>query len=554
MTFVGYSWGNLFLSFFGEEDYKNYLSEVSGYTGSQLPVNAMEFRDGSTLSAAMMMNSSPGTPQREMYLLLTCERTNEWCSLMSLNKYKATAGVNIFSRPLVYITDAPTVGSKFSKSDVVTFLRRLGKDPAAANVEHCWFLSNSCGELIDANDTSKYSKIVNSGITLALDEEVKLTSKSGEYLAYAISLYDSLQTESQSGRKKLYDRYLSYVIKYMAPSNLSYHTPEVNPLLTGLLYDMCDHDNVYVSEYVTNLNSFRSSFLEKYLPSVNDFWEYDFLQPAPDERLIFPLDDFDLVSKIPSLNINDSTVLLGGRLKYVESIFTHQFGDDLDGVIDAVLQQSNPSIKRETLWVALFTYYGVYRTAKTRIVPRPEVFTFPPGYPSELTCEVNFSTVEKYFSDLQTKAGNSNVRRNFMGAHASEAFRTYKALGIGFPPVSALNIPEKYGYLNVDYYKQAKVDHLTDEEATILKEVSRDVDAKCTRRLVNSNPVNKSINKDAIRTAKRLPTGIISRRVLPSPTSKLLSDLRKNTEWATTLRRNTDRATSQYPHHPTRLR
>nr|BBK15491.1 p64 [Carnation yellow fleck virus] len=243
---------------------------------------------------------------------------------------------------------------------------------------------------------------------------------------------------------------------------------------------MCFEYNTLKSTYLKNIDSFND-FLHMYLPLLSEVFILGWDNPAPDVRLLFELQPSELLLKIPTVNIHNSTFLFRNKLGLLESYFEDDSNESLRAKIDSLLQQDNPELGLAQRWIGFHCYYGEYRTAKTRKVKRADVYKLP-KIVGDYT--INMTNVEEFFSELQKNMPSISVRRRFCGSLATEAFSIFKKFGIGFPPITRLNVPIKYSYLNVDYYRYVKRSGLTSDELTILSNIEFDVAEMCCEKEV----------------------------------------------------------------------
>nr|CAA51859.1 unnamed protein product [Beet yellows virus] len=483
-TPANYYWGELFRRFFGGREWKNLMSEAASV---RRPVYARDFRfsNGEVLSRKIFSDSTGESFVREFSLLLTFPKTYEVCKLCGVAMEQALSGMNRLSDYNVSelnVVDVKTVGCKFNIQTVTEFVKKLNGNLAEPSlVEHCWSLSNSCGELINPKDTKRFVSLIFKGkdVIESTDEAI-VSSSYLDYLSHCLNLYETCNLSSNSGKKALYDEFLKYVIAYLETSDLEYHSPSDNPLVAGVLYDMCFEYNTLKSTYLKNIESF-DCFLSLYLPLLSEIFSMNWEQPAPDVRLLFELDTAELLLKIPTINTLDSTFLYKNKLRYLESYFEDDSNELIKVKVDSLLTRDNPELKLAQRWVGFHCYYGVFRTAQTRKVKRDAEYKPCPAL-GEFT--INMSGVEEFFDELQKKMPSVSVRRRFCGSLSHEAFSIFKRFGVGFPPITRLNVPVKYSYLNVDYYRHVKRAGLTQDELTILSNIEFDVAEMCCEREV----------------------------------------------------------------------
>ncbi|BCR37035.1 p61 [Soybean leaf crinkle mottle virus] len=476
---AGYSWGTLFKKFYGEPDWKNYLSKAQGSYKPSL-TNGINFLNGDKVSSTSIYNARSGTFEYELGLLRYSEKLFGWAKIVesdidSILKYINDPGA--FSHDEYVEVDVKSVGCRFTVDNVKEYLKT--QEPSV--IEHAWSLSNSCGELINPDDTSRFIELTFKNQDLITSTEAKVDNKISDYLVYCLTMYDASKKKSGLAKTQLYESYVKNVRRYLENTDLYYNKPNDNPLLSGMLYDMCSEYNIYSSSYKKNLEDFKV-FTRQYLPLIEDVFEFSWLSPSEDERLLFEIEPYEILTEVPTMSIIDSTVVLDSKLKYLESYHENDPITAIEDKLEAIMVSSNPEISRDKLWISFFLYYGEYRTASSRVNPRPSVYKVPDRVGN---WEVNFSQVEQFFDKLQRNSPSVSVRRRFCGAKAHESFVVFKTFNIGFPPITRLNVPQKYSYLNVDYYKFANRSYLSEDELIILSNVAKDIDTMCVERTIS---------------------------------------------------------------------
>nr|BDT53072.1 62 kDa protein [wheat closterovirus 1] len=498
--FPNYTWGSLFRRFYGARKCTEYLSNAlasyPGYSGGDY-----QFSDGSMFTARDLSESRPGTAAREFAVLVYSDRIYDWIKLNNTSLKYAYYKLN---QPAEYTegdsidADPKSVGCKFSTETIKSLLVAAGRtNPPNSLVEHCWSLSNSCGDFIDPSDISRFKKITFGEPPDHDEDEVNVGTRVGNYLAHCINLFDKSLTESNKGRTTMLESFAVKIREYYASSDLLYNKPTDNILLTGVIYDFLVHNNVSLSTYKADVDNF-TVFLNSYAPLVAEIWDFKWNSPPPDIKLLFEFTAQDLHVSLPYYNINDAKIVIGNTLRFVESVVQAGPLSGLKSRVSAVLSKDNPSASEEDLWAAFHCYYGIYRTGQTRKVPRPLRFTTPLQLGAR---KFDFSGVESLFDKLQKDLPDINVRRQFCGSLADEAFEVFRNHGIALPRISTLNIPVQYGYLNVDYYKHVPAQKLSSEERVILANINKNVDEIC----VNRNISTHKTKTDAKVT--RFPTG-----------------------------------------------
>lgn len=447
------------------------------------------FFDGSSYTARDLKESAPGTPAKEFVVLIHSDNIYGWIGINNTSKKYAYSKLNqpsAYSSGEIIDVDAKSVGCKFTPERVKDELsRRYRGTPTNALVEHCWSLSNSCGEFVDPSDVGRFKKLTFGDETLHTDEDVSVGTRVGNYLAHCINLFDKSLTESNKGRTVMFEAYAKKIREYYKTSDLMYSKPTDNILLTGVIYDFLSHYNVSLSTYKSDTDNF-GIFLGSYAPLIGEAWEFTWSSPPPDVKLMFEFTAQDLHVSLPYYNTNDAKIIIANTLRFVESVVERGPLTGLKEYISAILAKDNPSLSGEDLWSAFHCYYGIYRTGRTRAIPRPLYFVTPVQLGS-LT--VNMSGVEKHFSKLQESEPNINIRRQFCGSLAGEAFAVFRHNKISLSAISTLNIPINYGYLNVDYYKHVPASVVNDEEKVILSSIHKNVDQLCVDRNLSTNTV-----------------------------------------------------------------
>ncbi|UNN55313.1 ORF5 [Cnidium closterovirus 1] len=322
-----------------------------------------------------------------------------------------------------------------------------------------------------------------------------------------MSIFERSKLPSLAGETHMFDDWLKYVVKYYSKSDLLYAKKEDNPLLTGLVYDFLRSNNVFLSTYSINQKNFQK-FLEKVAPVITQTWDFSFREDPIDYRLLFDFSLPDLVDKdLLILNVSDMTVVMGSKLKYMEPLVQDSAFIELQEIVGAIMADENPGVEDGTLWICFHCYYGIYKTARSRVVPRPRVFVPPFQVKSG---PIKFEKLEKFFDDLQKKTPDVSVRRQFCGFLGADAIRVFKRLGMAFPTIAPIKIPDEFGYLNVDYYKRIPTSGLNQEELAILSDVQKSVDVMCLERVTNNRrgtalrPLKYKIVDKSVRLNRRV--------------------------------------------------
>ncbi|QCW05661.1 p60 protein [Alcea rosea virus 1] len=476
--------GELFCRFYGQEDWKDYLNKAT--TLPLVPqTKNFKFKNGFTLKAGDINNSAPGSFEREFALLLASENFYGWLSKSGLDPQSGFSTVNTgedldkCEEPFIDV-DAKSVGCRFPISEITS---RLGANTDQDLIEHCWSLSNSCGEFINPNDVNRFKEITFDRHS-ELDKLESVHSKVVDYLSHCLMLVDMSRLPSFRGETNMMDKMLSKCLAYYEPSNLTIPTGNCNDLLRGVIYDFIKEKSAYVSSYSNNIKNFIT-FLASYAPVIEEIWFFQWVGDPPDYRLLFDFTLTDLTDdRLPLLNLNDMQVVIGSQTKYLENVLIDTDIKLMREYVSSLLVKANPTLNLGLLWCAFHCYYGTYRTAVKRKVARPLIYKPP----FQLTTEpVDFSLVESFFDKVQTGRMNVNVRRQFCGKLGAEAIMCFKRLRVGFPKISALNVPGEYSYLNIDYYKHIPDKGISDEEKLILCNLRDSVNEMCVNRALNVN-------------------------------------------------------------------
>lgn len=479
-----------------------------------LKFESITFYDGSSLTSAELSAARSGTAEYEIALLIFSDSITKWSEKLERSIYRGLNQINnhsIYAETELEVTDVKTIGCKFTISAVESF---MGGRASAAQVEHCWSLSNSCGELINPNDTARFIQLVFKDKAVTEQAQVNTSGSVSDYLVYCLQLYDNSKKKSNAGRTQLMESYVSFIRDFFQHSDLYYRSPLDNPLLTGVLYDLCIEHNVLRGSYLKNLDNFRL-FKQTYLPMIDDIFDYSWELYAPDERLLFPIEPYEIIKEVPTMSVIDANVVLSNKLVYLDSYLENNSILALEKKIISILCRDNEGTDEGALWAAFFCYYGTYRTARQRVVKRPDTYELDGIFSKPIV----MSGVELFFDELQKRIPDVSLRRRFNGAKAGEAIAVFKKLGISFPPITRLNVPSKYSYLNIDYFKQANCLGLTEEEKIILSNIAKDVDMMCAERIssVKGKPI-----------AQRNGKAINSAKIRTLPTNTLVRDLWKN--------------------------
>ncbi|AAW32896.1 CPh [Mint virus 1] len=481
-------YGELFCRFYGSQHWEEYLNKASSLP-LQRQSEDYRFDNGEVLSVNELNSTQPGSCEREFVILLTSEIIYKWCSVCGLDVKMGMSTVNTgrdlnFSKDPFISVDVKSTGCKFPMNDIKTFLGTKGDDIELA--EHCWSLSNSCGEMIDPSDISRFK-----AITFRSDSESKseavTSSRVIDYLSHCLSIVDMVSLPSQKGEKRMLDKVFEKYLTYLGSSTLVTNGCCDNPLMKGVVFDFVRENAAYLSTYANNIKNF-SIFSATYMPVIEDTWHFKWNETPPDFRLLFDFTLTDLTDKsLPLLNVNDMQVVLGSQVKYVENVLMDVDILSMRDYIYALMKKSNSWADESTLWAAFHCYYGTYRTAISRVVSRPLLYVPPP----QLTTRViDFSTVENLFDTLQKRKPDTNIRRQFCGKLGVEAIACFKALKLSFPKICTLNVPLEYGYLNIDYYKHIPGRNLSDEERLILCNIKDSVNEMCLNRALSTEKRN----------------------------------------------------------------
>ncbi|UQR78692.1 p62 protein [Thesium chinense closterovirus 1] len=482
-SFPNYTWGSLFRSFYGDPDWKDFLTETLK-EGLPTVNDDYTFADGTMLEARVMNTSISGSASYEFRALLHSESIFMWskkCGLLPNSSFSEINNFHKYSRNVFTEVNVKSVGCRFTLDDIrASYLNETGRVPDNETLEHSWSLSNSCGVFVNPSNTERFKKLVFGGES-ATDKISEVSNTVSEYLSHCLTLVDKYKNDALSGQRKMFSFFVNKIIEHLSSTDLQYSTETDNALLTGIIYDYILAHDAYEGDYASNVAHFRI-FLERFLPFIEDTFKFVWVRTPKDFRLLFKFDIADLVKdKLNFSNINDSIVILGPHLKRLENVMSEDVLNSIQDRIAVILESANPNLDGGVLWAAFFCYYGTYRTGMTRVVPRPRLYKPPPQLTSLV---VDMGGVEDMFNDVQSKNMNINVRRQFCGLNGGLAINCYKAYGIRFPTVCNLAIPDELGYLNVDFYKRIPNGDLSDEERLILCNVNRSVDEMCVNRMV----------------------------------------------------------------------
>nr|AHA85423.1 ORF6 [Carrot yellow leaf virus] len=496
--FAGHSWGCLFKRFYGVPVWKDYLSNTASSNATYV-LNTYRFSSGHSISASDVAKAGRSSAVYEFYLLLKSETIYKWCETCGIGIQTAFSdydtNVNSFRSNMLIDVDVKTVGCRFSLSDLEVALRP--SHPLEIRdktfLEHCWVLSNSCGEIIDPLDIKRFKSITfgDSNTLGKTDETLMIGSSVGDYLSHCLTVLARSKLPSSAGETKMKDDWLGHCITYFSATDLNYSSKEKIPLLTGIIYELIDQHKMFLSSYANNVKNF-SVFLGKIVPTIESIWTFKWLKKPTDHRLLFEFSLSDLnKSASQVLSLNDMTVVLESKLNLLERVIHHSNIDSLKEVVDAILKDENPNIDGETLWICFHCYYGQHRTAAERVQARPEYYEPPFSLKkADSKLKISFIGVEKLFTTLQGQNPGINVRRQFCGRVSHEAIFVFKKMGLRFPTIANVVIPPELAYLNLDYYKWVDTSQLKTEEEDVLAKLHREVDAYCTARLVSTRGGN----------------------------------------------------------------
>nr|ABB90535.1 63 kDa protein [Grapevine leafroll-associated virus 2] len=493
-----HSWESLFKKFYGEADWKKYLSKsIAAHSADVKNLPDTQLYGGRIVKKSDFESAAPRSFEQELGLFILSERDVGWGKMCGMTVEEAAYQLtNPNAFPIVAEKcdpDVKTEGQKYSMEDVENFMRLSNLDTSDRTlVEQCWSLSNSCGVLINPDDKERFVSLTFKNNELINDSSnANIDCRVSDYLVYAMSLFNQRAQKSQAGNISLYEKYCAHIRKYLESTDLFFTSPDRIPLLTGILYDFCKEYSVFYSTYKRNVDNFRF-FLANYMPLISDIFVFQWLKPAPDVRLLFDISAAELTLEVPTLSLVDSQVVIGHILRFVESYTADPAIDALEEKLDAIMKLDNPHLSTAQLWVGFFCYYGEFRTAQHRVVPRPDVYKTPESVGG---FEINMKNVERFFDKLQRELPSVSLRRQFNGARAYEAFKVFKGGNISFKPISRLNIPREFWYLNVDYFRHANRSGLSDEEILILNNISIDVRKLCAERACSTLPSAKRFSK-----------------------------------------------------------
>nr|QBZ78520.1 p63 [Grapevine leafroll-associated virus 2] len=493
-----HSWESLFKKFYGEADWKKYLSRsIAAHASEVKNLPDTQLYGGRIVRKTDFESAEPRSFEQELGLFILSERDVRWSAMCGITVEEAAYEL---TNPRAYaysgekcVPDVKTEGQKFSMEDVKSFMLRSNLDVGdKVLTEQCWSLSNSCGVLVNPDDKERFVALTfrNNADLISDQGTANVECRVGDYLVYAMSLFNYRSQKSQSGNVSLYEKYCEYIRTYLQNTDLFFNTPERIPLLTGILYDFCKEYNVFYSTYKRNVDNFRF-FLTNYMPLISDIFVFQWLKPAPDVRLLFEINAAELTLEVPTLNLIDSQVIIGHVLRYVESYTADPAIDAMEDKLEAIMKSNNPRLSTAQLWVGFYCYYGEFRTAQQRVVRRPDTYKTPDSVGG---FEINMKEVEEFFSKLQRELPNVSLRRQFNGAKAYEAFKVFKNGKISFKPISRLNVPKEFWYLNIDYFRHANRTGLSEEEVLILNNISIDVRKLCAERATSTQPSAKRLS------------------------------------------------------------
>nr|WIL96196.1 P60 [Carrot closterovirus 3] len=485
--FNNHYWGCMFKKFYGEPVWNDYFTKMIERTKKVTERN-FRFSSAATISNLDVEWSFEQSAGREFFLLLDSENVYHWLATCEVTPETAFSDYDIDCLPYtngpMITVDVKAVGCKYTLENLREQLSAENPVEAKDNefLEHCWVLSNSCGQVVNPLNVKRF-KHLTFGENATVPEEPTVGSSLSDYLSHCMTVLERSKLPSCAGETKMKDDWLGYCVKYLATTDLGYNRKEDNPLLTALLYELIETHHIYVSSYAKNIKNF-AFFIDSALPTIDLIWDFRWLQRPRDHRLLFEFSMSDASDAVnPSLSLNDLTVVLSSKLVLLEKMIHDSNIVMLKGIVGAILMEDNPDLDEGLLWICFHCYYGEYRTASTRIVPRPQVYTPP----FQLTfSKVVMTGVEGFFTQLQNKNPNVNIRRQFCGRFALEAFSIFKRLGLAFPQLASVNVPPELGYLNVDYYKWVDTSKLTEKEVSVLTTIHKRVDRMCVDRLVNT--------------------------------------------------------------------
>nr|WIL96186.1 P60 [Carrot closterovirus 2] len=495
--FANHYWGCMFSKFYGQPVCEDYFSKTSASIGNVTDFT-YTFSSGAVLTRSDVERSRRNSPEREFFLLLESEKIFEWCKICELTPEGVFADYDLNCLPegkgnLIDV-DAKTVGCKYSLDDLREQLRAKHPIEVRDNeyLEHCWVLSNSCGEVVDPLDVKRF-KHLTFGENFSSRTEPLIGSSLSDYLSHCLTVLERSKLPSATGETRMKDDWLAFCVEYLSNTDLNYKRKEDNPLLTALLYEVIEKHHLYVSNYAQNVKNF-SFFLNNALPTIEIIWEFRWLKKPRDHRLLFEFTMSDASDGVlPTLNLNDLTVILSEKVVRLERLIHDSNIIMLKGIIGAILMEENPEADEGFLWICFHCYYAQYRTAVTRVVPRPKIYS-PPFQVS--FSRVVMAGVEEFFTQIQSKHPGINVRRQFCGRMAIDAFMVFKRLGLCFPTLASVVVPPELRYLCVDYYKWVDSSKLNDKETSVLTTIHKSVDRMCIDRLVNTRGAS------ALRTPK----------------------------------------------------
>lgn len=474
--------------------WKDYLSKTAASSADFKPTTFV-FSSGCSLSEADMGGAGRNSPEYEFLLLLKSETIFNWCKMCEVRIQTAFSDFdsnlsNVSSDVLINV-DSKTVGCRFSLKDLEEKLRLTHPVEVRDKsfLEHCWVLSNSCGEVIDPLDVGRFKSLTfgKNAVSGEKNDDLVIGSSVGDYLSHAYTILERSKLPSSAGETRMKDDWVACCILYLSGTDLGYDSKEKNPLLTALVYELVETHHFYLSSYARNVKNF-SLFLEKITPTIQSLWKFSWIRKPVDHRLLFDFSLSDLNSaSAPLLSLHDMTVVLASKLVTLERLVHDSNVLAIRDVVDAILLEDNPSVDEGLLWIAFHCYYAQYRTAATRVQSRPDIYHLP-----LLTDRrpIVMRGVEKFFTTLQNNYPGMNVRRQFCGRMGSEAIALFKRLNLRFPEIAHVSVPMELAYLNLDYYKWINTSNLSTDEISILSKLQLGVDSYCISQLASNNGGN----------------------------------------------------------------
>ncbi|AYA22227.1 61 kDa protein [Blackcurrant-associated closterovirus 1] len=478
-TAPSYYWGDLFKVFYGAEESNEFLSKAEANFDSNVLTWNHKKNNGTEVSKAHMLEATGNTILRELCLLHFSVHLNGIARLCGVRVSSALKGIECYTTedlkpiPLVNINSKFEAGCKFSLNAVGQHITDRPFGSGKAYVQHFWALSNSAGVLIGPKDVLKYKATVFKD-TLGSKEKVEIVTKLKSYLAFCVSTYRNDYLSKSNDERLVAEPVMNWIRSYYSTTTLNVD-PIENPLLTGMFLEFISKYTVFDTSFKKNVKHV-TQFVSEYAPLISEIWEYEGRAKTQDARLIVGLRADDFCRNMNSLSLEDMEVTLGKSVVALELVIGERLMEEIEEMVDALLFESNPTVEYSHRWIGFFVYYGIHRTSKSRVDPRPEYIDVVLS--EKYSIRVHMSKVEDFFNTCQRWNPRINVRRSFNGRKSNVAFEIFRRLNLRFPPLVEMKMQTNMGYLNIDYYKQVIFDGLNNEEMAYLCSVRKKVDLK----------------------------------------------------------------------------